>query len=197
MATAHATDIVEVPKDVKYERIVLEPSPDMEKEIETAKDLLDSALCSMPSEDDEKYEEDGESYEKDLKDLAEKTKKLLPKEFPFTAYVNDKSDLDKTIFSSYTGAVYWNECGRDFIVDPNQPKENFKPENMANLVYHSLRPIKLHNGGEKGLTVEGMCEAIAKLKFNPGECHFLENIDVQMREIDDKEVMTIVFFTGS
>ena len=42
-------------------------------------DLLDSALCSMPSEDDEKYEEDGESYEKDLKDLAEKTKKLLPK----------------------------------------------------------------------------------------------------------------------
>ena len=37
MATAHATDIVEVPKDVKYERIVLEPSPDMEKEIETAK----------------------------------------------------------------------------------------------------------------------------------------------------------------
>ena len=29
--------------------------------------------------------------------------------------------------------------------------------------------------------MEGMCEAIAKLKFNPGECHYLENIDVQVR----------------
>ena len=32
---------------------------------------------------------------------------------------------------------------RDFIVDPNQPKENFQPENMANLVYSSLMPLKV------------------------------------------------------
>ena len=32
---------------------------------------------------------------------------------------------------------------RDFIVDPNQPKENFQPENMANLVYSSLTPLKV------------------------------------------------------
>ena len=42
----------------------------------------------------------------------------------------------------FVGDVYWNECGRDFIVDPNQPKENFKPENMANLVYRSLKPLR-------------------------------------------------------
>ena len=38
MATATPVSCpVEVHKDVKYERIVLEPGPDMEKEIEQAK----------------------------------------------------------------------------------------------------------------------------------------------------------------
>ena len=69
---------------------------------------------------------------------------------------------------------------------------DWKPESSINLVgnfaqlndflnNHCETYLRLHNGGEKGLTVEGMCEAIAKLKFNPGECHYLENIDVQVR----------------
>ena len=33
----------------------------------------------MPSEDDERYEDEENSYEKDLQDLADKSKKILPK----------------------------------------------------------------------------------------------------------------------
>ena len=40
------------------------------------------------------------------------------------------------------GPVYWNDCGRDFIIDPEQPKENFQPENMHKLKYTSLAPLK-------------------------------------------------------
>eukprot|EP00088_Acartia_fossae_P023826 TRINITY_DN24820_c0_g1_i1.p1 TRINITY_DN24820_c0_g1~~TRINITY_DN24820_c0_g1_i1.p1 ORF type:complete len:204 (-),score=60.19 TRINITY_DN24820_c0_g1_i1:210-821(-) len=198
-ATADAGTGVTAPKDVKYERIVLEIPPDMSAEMEEAKELLDEALCSIPSEEDEKYEEEGEDFNADLKKVHEFSKNLLPKGFPYTACLpeDDEEILDKQIFKNYTGAVYWNDCGRDFIIDPNQPKENFQPENMANLVYHSLKPIMIHPGGEKPLTVKGLCEGVTKLKFNPGECHFLENIDIQLREIDDKEVATIVFYTGA
>ena len=191
MATANPTEVSSAPvhKDEKYERIVLEPQPNMEKEIEEAKELLDLALCSVPNEDDEKYEEEGNEglYEKDLEEIATRTKKLLHKDFPYTAYVpSDETVLEKPIFKDYTGAVYWNDCGRDFIIDPNQSKENFKPENMAKLVYHSLKPIKIYEGGDKPLTVQGLCDGVAKLKFNPGDCHFLGDIDVQLRENDDK-----------
>ena len=41
-----------------------------------------------------------------------------------------------------------------------------------------------------------MCEAVAKVGFNPGEHHFLENIQIQMREIDGEEAVTIVFYAG-
>lgn len=180
-----------------YERIVLEPTPDLEKEIEEAKSFLDSALCSMPVEED--YGDDEkEEYEKDLEEISTRSKELLPTGFPYTAYYDSDEDiLDQAIFKTYKGAVYWNDCGRDFIIDPEQPKENFMPENMHKLKYTSLAPIKIHAGGDKGLTLRGLCEAVAALNYNPGEHVFLENIDIQLREIEDKEAMTIVFYTGS
>jgi len=188
------TGATSVGKDEHHERIVLEPSPLQTKEIEEAKDLLDEALCSIPEEEEC---EDKEEFMKETMEAVERAKKFLPKEFPFTAHMSeDESVLDKQVFKDYTGDVYWNECGRDFIVDPNQPKENFKPENMANLVYRSLKPLRIFEGGEKSMTVRSMCEGIAKLNFKTGGCNFLENVDVQLREIDGKEVMTIVFFCG-
>merc|ERR1712111_322539 len=53
-----------------------------------------------------------------------------------------------------------------------------------------------YKGGEKALKVKEMCEAVAKVGFNPGEHHFLENIQIQMREIDGEEAVTIVFYAG-
>ncbi|XP_023332136.1 uncharacterized protein LOC111704216 [Eurytemora carolleeae] len=215
MATATPTTApVPAFKEEKYERIILEANPQQEQEIEQAKELLDTILCCFLDVDDEKYEEEeakegeeeeGESpYEKDVEKQREMSSKVLPKGFPFNACLSMKSSeeelttaLDSPIFNSYNGAVYWNECGRDFIVDPNQPKENFQPENMANLVYHSLKPIMIHPGGDKKLTIKGMCEEIGKLNFNAGEHVFLENIEIQLREIDDKEVMVIIFYTGA
>merc|ERR1719369_2723988 len=82
-------------------------------------------MCRVPDPDDAKY----------------KTDEVKPKDFPYTFYLMDEKQekaYDEPIFSSFKGPIYWNDCGRDFIVDPNQPKENFQPENMANLVYSSL-----------------------------------------------------------
>merc|ERR1719330_1356499 len=154
--------------------------------------------------------------------MQEKTDALKPKDFPYTFYLMDAAQekaFDDPIFATYKGPVYWNDCGRDFIVDPNQPKENFQPvywndcgrdfivdpnqpkenfqpENMANLVYSSLTPLKVFSGGEKPLTPKTLCEGVAKVKFIPGEHCFLENIQIQPREIQGKEVMTIVFYAG-
>merc|ERR1712088_1189316 len=111
-------------------------------------------------------------------------------------YKDDEEAHGDPIFATYRGPVYWNDCGRDFIVDPNQPKENFQPENMANLVYSSLTPLKVFSGGEKPLTPRALCEGVAKVKFIPGEHCFLENIQIQLREIQGEEVMTIVFYAG-
>merc|ERR1719495_2327856 len=134
---------------------------------------------------------------KTVRRSAKKSQQLLPEGFPFTAYLpDDESVLDKQIFKNYTGAVYWNDCGRDFIIDPNQPKENFQPENMAKLVYHSLKPALIYPEGEKPITVKSLCEGVAKLKFVPGDHHILENIDIQLREIDNKDVMTVIFYTS-
>merc|ERR1712080_762738 len=104
--------------------------------------------------------------------------------------------FDDNIFATYRGPVYWNDCGRDFIVDPTQPKENFQPENMHNLVYSSLSPLKIWEGGEKPLTPRLLCEAVARVGFAPGEHCFLENIQIQLREIDGEEVLTIIFYAG-
>ena len=133
--------------------------------------------------------------------MQTKTDKIKPKSFPYTFYLmDDKQEkaYDDTIFSSYRGPVYWNDCGRDFIVDPAQPKENFEPENMHKLVYTSLKPLKIYAGGEKEkpLTARLLCEAVAKVGFNPGDHHFLENINIQMREIEGAEAITIVFYAG-
>ena len=140
-----------------------------------------------------------DAYEDDLEEMQTKTDKIKPKSFPYTFYImDDKQEkaYDEAIFSNYRGPVFWNDCGRDFIVDPNQPKENFEPENMHKLVYTSLKPLKIYAGGEKALTARSLCEGVAKVGFNPGEHHFLENIQVQMREIDGEEVVTIVFYAG-
>ena len=36
----------------------------------------------------------------------------------------------------------------------------------------------------------------SQVGFNPGDHHFLENILIQLREIDGKEAITIVFYAG-
>ena len=131
--------------------------------------------------------------------MQSKTDKIKPKSFPYTFYLMDEKQekaYEDSLFTSYKGPVFWNDCGRDFIVDPNQPKENFQPENMSKLVYSSLKPIKIHQGGEKAMTVRSLCEAVAKVGFNPGDHHFLENIQLQMREIEGSEAITIVFYAG-
>ena len=100
--------------------------------------------------------------------MQEKTDALKPKDFPYTFYLMDAAQekaFDDPIFATYRGPIYWNDCGRynniriitkkvtfttrDFIVDPNQPKENFQPENMANLVYSSLTPLKVESECKK------------------------------------------------
>jgi len=184
-----------------YERIILdlEDRPDMKKEVEDAMDVLDYVMCRVPDKDDPKYKDDEDAYEDDLEEMQTKTDALKPKDFPYTFYLMDEAQekaFDDPIFATYRGPVYWNDCGRDFIVDPSQPKENFQPENMANLVYHSLTPLKISMGGEKALTPRTLCEGVAKVKFIPGEHCFLENIQIQLREIEGKEVMTVVFYAG-
>merc|ERR1719206_466082 len=149
-------------------------------------------MCRVPDKDDPKYKDDEEAYEDDLEEMQEKTDALKPKDFPYTFYLMDAAQekaFDDPIFATYRGPVYWNDCGRDFIVDPNQPKENFQPENMANLVYSSLTPLKVFSGGEKPLTPRTLCEGVAKVKFIPGEHCFLENIQIQLREIKGEECM--------
>merc|ERR1719282_184626 len=114
-------------------------------------------MCRVPDKDDPKYKDDEEAYEDDLEEMQEKTDALKPKDFPYTFYLMDAAQekaFDDPIFATYRGPVYWNDCGRDFIVDPNQPK----------------------------------------VKFIPGEHCFLENIQIQLREIKGEECMTIIFY---
>jgi len=169
------------------------------KEVQEAMELLDYVMCRVPDKEDPKYKEDPELYEDDLEEMQTKTDEIKPKNFPYTFYLMDEAQekaYDSNIFSTYKGDVYWNDCGRDFIVDPKQPKENFQPENMANLVYSSLSPLKIHEGGEKVLTPRLLCEAVARVGFIPGSHCFLENIQIQLREIQGQEVITIVFYAG-
>merc|ERR1712176_1732773 len=165
-----------------YERIIL--------------DIEDS-----PDPKDAKYKDDKEAYEDDLEEMQTKTDEIKPKDFPYTFYLMDEKQekaFDDPIFSSYKGPVYWNDCGRDFIVDPKQPPENFQPENMHKLVYTSLKPLLVWAGDtEKAkLTPRALSEGVARVKFLPGEHCFLENIQIQMREVDGKEAVTIVFYAG-
>merc|ERR1712183_826361 len=172
---------------VPYDRIILdvEDRPDMKKDLEVATDLLDYVLCRVPDPEDDKYKDDEDAYEDDLEEMQSKTDKIKPKSFPYTFYLMDEKQekaYDESLFPNYKGPVFWNDCGRDFIVDPNQPKENFQPENMSKLVYSSLSPLKIYEGGDKPLTPKLLCEGVAKVGFVPGEHCFLENIQIQMRE---------------
>merc|ERR1719186_1116032 len=91
-------------------------------------------MCRVPDQDDPKYKDDEDAYEDDLEEMQTKTDAIKPKEFPYTFYLMDEKQekaYEEPIFSNYRGPVYWNDCGRDFIVDPTQSKENFQPENMA------------------------------------------------------------------
>jgi len=185
----------------KYERIIidLEDRPDIKKEVEDAMDFLDYVMCRVPDQEDAKYKDDEDAYEDDLEEMQTKTDAIKPKDFPYTFYLMDEKQekaFEEPVFASYKGPVYWNDCGRDFIVDPNQPKENFQPENMANLIYSSMTPLKIYEGGEKLLTPKLLCEGVAKVGFVPGEHCFLENIQIQMREINGEEAMTVVFYAG-
>merc|ERR1712071_184657 len=156
-------------------------------------------MCRVPDRDDPKYKDDEDQYEDDLEEMETKTNGIKPKDFPYTFYLMDAAQekaYDDPVFSTYRGPVYWSDCGRDFIVDPNQPKENFQPENMSKLVYSSLTPLKIHPGGEKPLTARSLCEGVAKVNFIPGEHIFLENIQIQLREIQGEEVMCVVFYAG-
>jgi len=190
---------------VPYERVILdlEDRPDLKKEVEDATDLLDYVLCRVPDPQDDKYKDDEDAYEDDLEEMQTKTDTVKPKNFPYTFYLMDEKQekaYDEPLFKTYKGPIYWNDCGRDFIVDPTQPKENFEPENMSKLVYSSLAPLRVWSGGEKEgekvLNTRLLCEAVARVGFSPGEHCFLENIQVQLREINEQEVMTIVFYAG-
>merc|ERR1719205_359377 len=128
-------------------------------------------MCRVPDKDDPKYKEDEEAYEDDLEEMQEKTDALKPKDFPYTFYLMDAAQekaFDDPIFATYRGPIYWNDCGRDFIIDPTQPKENFQPENMHKLKYHSLAPRLVYVGDkEKPVTPRRLCEGVAALGFQP------------------------------
>merc|ERR1712096_583190 len=137
-------------------------------------DFLDYVMCRVPDPDDAKYKDDEDAYEDDLEEMQTKTDATKPKEFPYTFYLMDEKQ----------------EKAYD------EPMENFQPENMANLIYTSLSPLKIYEGGDKPLTPKLLCEGVAKVGFVPGEHCFLENIQIQMREYNGVEAMTVVFYAG-
>merc|ERR1719206_700000 len=95
-------------------------------------------MCRVPDKDDPKYKDDEEAYEDDLEEMQEKTDALKPKDFPYTFYLMDAAQekaFDDPIFATYRGPVYWNDCGRDFIVDPNLQRS----QGRVNKVGHVLR----------------------------------------------------------
>ena len=95
----------------------------------------------------------------------------------------------------YQGPVYWNDFRREFIIDEDQPRENFEEGNKV--TFTSLKPIKIYEEGEKRITVRSLCEAIASLGYDPGNHTFLEGIKVELRDIDGVEAITIIFVCGS
>ena len=120
----------------------------------------------------------------------EQTLKILPKEFPYVIgeRVDEKAYKEKPIFSYYKGPVYWNDQRREVGVLIN----------MMNISYPDPeKPVRIHEGGDKPLTVQDLCEAIARVGFKPGNHVFLEEFDLTMRKIDGQEVITIVFNCGS
>jgi hypothetical protein len=66
----------------------------------------------------------------------------------------------------------------DFFTHPGFTRSRIRHTALHDLNVPYIH--RIHAGGEKGLTVGGLCEAVAGLKFNPGEHVYLENIDIQV-----------------
>ena len=77
--------------------------------------------------------------------METKTNGIKPKDFPYTFYLMDAAQekaYDDPVFSTYRGPVYWNDCGRDFIVDPNQPKVGGWGSDGTGMNIQQINPLK-------------------------------------------------------
>ena len=128
-----------------------------------------------------------------------RAKKLAPESFPYTFFVTAKAEayFELEVFAHYRGPVYWNTLTREFMMDDDQPVENYDPENEDKLIFNGLKPIMIYEGGEEPFTVRKLVEEVAKLDYNPGDHRFLENIFIDLRQLDGEPAMTIMFFCGS
>ena len=193
--------ISNLPDPAPYERTYLclgRTTRETRDHLNYAKMWLNYALCSIPDENDEKYIGDMDRpglYENDLDELWEKTRRMQPDGFPFSFQIMDARAYEKVLFSGYKGPIYWNHCQRELLIDWEQPAENFEPGRR--LFFSMLKPIKIKDVGDEPLTVKGLCEAVAKLDYYPGDHRFLEEVRVELRKIDGVEAITIIFKCGS
>ena len=185
------------PVPYKKIKVDLKKRPGIKKELKVAQDFLNYVMCRFPDDEDPKYEDGIVAFEDDFDKIALKTNKIKPEAFDYTFYLIDEKAYDDAIFTSYKGDIYWNDFGREYILDPNQPIENFEYKNRHKVVYSSLKPLKIFAAGDKPLTPRLLCVAVAKLGYDTGDHCFLEEIKIEMREIDGKEAVTIVFMCGS
>ena len=152
----------------------------LKKEMKEAEDLLMSSLgIKFPNIAEIPNEEE-----------MEQSLKILPKDFPYvtSGRVDEKAYKEKPIFSYYKGPVYWNDQRREVGVLIN----------MMNISYPDPeKPVRIHEGGDKPLTVQGLCEAVARVSFKHVFLEkpvFLEQFDLTMRKINGEEAITIVFY---
>lgn len=180
---------------VPYKKKVLnvKNKPELKKHIRETKQMLKYALCRYPQQG--KHFGYGEAYERALDQIQSRTEKMMPEDFPYTFYLIDEDDYEEELLRGYRGPVYWNDFGREFIIDEDQPIENYQEGNKV--TFTSLKPIKIFDEGEKKVTVRSLCEAVASVRYDPGNHTFLEGIKVELREIDGVEAITIIFECGS
>ena len=164
-------------KPMPFIKLVKVEDENLKKDMKEAEDLLMSSLGINLQNFSGSEEEMEQSLE------------ILPKDFPYdVGRVDEKAYKEKPIFSFYKGPVYWNDHLREVGV------LNFN----VNISYPDPeKPVRIHEGGDKPLTVQELCEAIARIGFNPGNHCFLEEFDLTMRKINGDEVITIVFTCGS
>ena len=155
----------------------------LKKEMKEAEDLLMSSLgIKFPNIAEIPNEEE-----------MEQSLKILPKDFPYvtSGRVDEKAYKEKPIFSYYKGPVYWNDYEREVGI----------PSYALNLMQMAcpvpMKPVRIHEGGDKPLTVQGLCEAVARVGFKHVFLErpvFLEQFDLTMRKINGEEAITIVFY---
>lgn len=199
-------------KDNPYERRIVDTSarPDIQREIREATQILSSALCQSPFDDlieEPSIDEEGWVHFKEptvdslVEELAEKcslqTEKIAPESFPYIFYIMCEGHYNMEVFKFYRGPVYWNIITREFMMDDDQPVENYEPENEDKLIFNGLKPIKIYEGGEEPFTARKLVEEVAKLDYNPGDHRFLEHIHVELRDLDGEPAMMIMFMCGS